>query len=301
MGKTRAFVVTQWNLDCDYQKLFDTKQFKYIAYGNEICPDTGRPHHQLFLYFHNLKSFSNKNLNKIGDMFGPVHCNVEPMRGNFVHNEAYCSKEGSLIEFGEAPKQGCRNDLVECKDKILKGSLTPEDVIIENPEFYHKYGRTMEKIHTIALRKKFRSWMTKGEWICGPSGIGKSHYAFKDYNPDTHYIKNINDEWWDGYVGQETVIINEFRGQITFSELLDLVDKWPKTVKQRNREPVPFLARKVIITSIMEPKDVYRNLCETEKWSQFERRFKIINLDQKYSEGNNRTSEPFYKSVFAEP
>lgn len=293
MGKTRKFVVTQWNLDCDYLKLFNTNQFKYIAYGEETCPDTGKPHHQLFLYFLNPKSDSISNCNKIGNMFGEIHCHVNPMRGSFCENRAYCSKEGKLKEWGMAPKQGCRGDLEETKDEILKGDMTPEDICLENPEFYHKYGRTMEKIHSIALRKKYRTWMTKGEWITGPSGSGKSHYAFKRYNPNTHYIKNINEEWWDGYVGQETIIINEFRGQITFSELLDLVDKWPKTVKWRNRESVPFLGKKVIITSIMDPRDVYHNLCGSEKWTQFERRFSITKLEQKYSEGNNRTSEPF--------
>lgn len=278
MGKTRSFVVTQWNVDCDYQKLFDSKQFKYIAYGEESCPSTGKPHHQLFLYFHNQRSDSNKSLSKIGKLFGPIHCNVSPMRGSFQQNAAYCSKEGALKEFGEQPKQGCRGDLVECKDKILKGSLTPDDVVMENPEFYHQYGRTIEKIHIIALRKKFRTEMTQGIWIYGPSGSGKSHMAFDKYSPDTHYVKNINEDWWDGYMGQHTTIINEFRGQITFSELLDLVDKWPKTVKHRNSEPVPFLSKKLIITSIMSPEKCYRHLSGDEKWNQFFRRFKIITL-----------------------
>ena len=133
--------------------------------------------------------------------------------------------------------------------------------------------------------------MTKGIWICGASGSGKSHEAFSDYNPDTHYIKNLQEDWWDGYKGQETVIINEFRGEIRFSELLDLVDKWPKTVKWRCRESVPFLAKRVIITSIKRPEDVYVNQVN-EPWKQFERRFVVKEMEQKCSEGNIRTSEP---------
>jgi hypothetical protein len=41
-----------------------------------------------------------------------------------------------------------------------------------------------------------------------------------------------------------------------FSELLlDLVDRWPKTVKIRNREPRPFLAKTLLITSSMTPEE----------------------------------------------
>jgi len=292
--KSRNFVITNWNIDCDYDKLILEGQLKYIAYGEEVCPTTGKRHHQMYVSFVNPKSASNKNLGKIGDMFGPIHANVMAMKGSFTQNEAYCSKEGDLQELGEKPKQGFRNDIREVADSILSGASTADDVCVDNPEFFHQYGRTLDRLECIALRKQFRKWMTKGIWIVGPSGSGKSHTAFENYSPDTHYIKNINEDWWDGYKGQETVIINEFRGEIRFSELLDLVDKWPKMIKWRSRESVPFLAKTVIITSIKHPKDVYVNQVD-EPWRQFERRFVVKEMEQKCSEGNNRTSESFLK------
>ena len=85
---------------------------------------------------------------------------------------------------------------------------------------------------------------------------------------------------WDGYKGQEIVIFNEFRGQIKFSELLDLCDKWPKTVKWRCRESVPFLAKTIIITSIKAPDEVYARLLQDEPMAQFERRFEIRHLEK---------------------
>ena len=291
--KIRAFVVTQWNMDCDYQALIDKKQFQFIAYGEEICPTSGTPHHQMFVYFANPRSWKTKNLNKIGDMFGPIHCRVDAMFGSFEQNESYCSKEmdGKLIKFGKEPNQGERMDLTDLKDAILKGDMSADDVAVENPYMFHQYGRTLDRIEAIGLRKKFRTEFTKGIWIHGVTGSGKSHTAFSDYNPETHYVKNLNEDWWDGYKGQETVIFNEFRGQVTFSELLDLCDKWPKTVKWRSHEPVPFISKKLIITSIKSPKDCYSSV-KDEPWEQFERRFEIIELEQKYSEGNIRTSEP---------
>uniref|UniRef100_UPI004047B5D6 hypothetical protein n=1 Tax=Limnohabitans sp. TaxID=1907725 RepID=UPI004047B5D6 len=125
-----------------------------------------------------------------------------------------------------------------------------------------------------------RTEMTQGIWYWGKTGVGKSHKAYEGFDPCTHYVVANDGGWWDGYTGQETVIFNEFRGSVTFSELLDLCDKWPKTVKRRNREPAPFLAKTLIITSSMAPEDVYRNILSNEEsLDQLNRRFQVIHLE----------------------
>lgn len=301
-NKTRWFVITNFNCNVkeDYEKILKEGQIRYIAYGAEICPSTKKKHHQMFVYFHNLKSTGNLSLGKIGKTFGTTHSHVKPMFGSVLENEAYCSKESELFELGDKPKQGMRSDIKESVDLIVGGQLTPDEICIEDPIFYHQYGRTLEKAAAIGLRKRFRKKMTKGVWFWGESGSGKSHEAFKDYDPSTHYVKNLCEDWWDGYTGQPIVIFNEFRGNCKFSELLDLVDKWPKTVKWRNRESVPFLAEKLIITCICKPKDCYKGIEDFEDWEQFDRRFEVYQKEnnikeseQKYSIGNNRTIDHF--------
>lgn len=278
MQKTRAFVVTNWNIDCDYAALVQAGQIRYVAYGHETCPSTGRAHHQAFCYFHNPRSSAGRALATIGKMFGPIACNVLPMRGSLLENEAYCSKEGTLTEFGDKPAPGARGDIDAVVKQIQAGETTADAVCMENPEFFHKYGRTLDRVEAVSLRARWRTEMTEGIWITGPPGSGKTHMAFEGYTPDTHYVKNVNEDWWDGYKGHPIVVINEFRGQIPFSELLDLVDKWPKTVKWRCRESVPFLATKLIVTSVKTPKEVYRRQVDDEPWGQFDRRFKVITL-----------------------
>lgn len=180
-----------------------------------------------------------------------------------------------MVKLGEEPKQGDRNDLKDVVKRIREGETSAEDILMEDPGYYHMYGRTIEKAEDVLLRKRFRTEMTKGTWYYGPTGSGKSHLAFQDFDPSTHYVKCLKDQWWDGYTGQKTVILNEFRGEISFGEMLALTDKWPHSVKRRNREPTPFLAEHVIVTSAMSPAEIFRKLNSDDRIEQLTRRFDI--------------------------
>lgn len=282
--KTRLWCFTNFNLEFDYVDYFDKHKVTYLIYGLETCPTTGKQHHQGAVYFKSQRG----SIKGVAKELNGAH--VEMCKGTIDDNVKYCSKDGNVTEMGDRPNQGARQDIYAMKDLIVSGDITVDDIIMENPDLYHKYGRTFNAIEDIALRKKFRTEMTECDWLYGPTGVGKSHTAFTGYNPSTHYILPLMDNgWWDGYKGQPFVIINEFRGQIQFSELLDLIDKWPKTVKRRNREPVPFLAKKIIITSCMEPDEVYSGVAtNTDSINQLYRRINLIKL--------NKTHNPNYGS-----
>lgn len=283
--RTRLWCFTQFNLEFDYKSIFDNKKnhILYIAYGNEICPDTKRPHHQGWIYF----SSDKESKKAVGKLLGNANC--RPCNGSIQHQEDYCSKEkGHYTELGTCPdKQGARTDLEAVRNEIINGLISVDDIAIERPALFHQYGRTLTKLEDIALRKRWRNWMTEGIWYYGATGCGKSEKAFENYNPSTHY--KYTEEWWDGYTGQETLIIDELRGDtLRFREILALVDKHPHYVKRRCREPIPFLAKQVIITSALHPKDIFTNLNADDKLDQLYRRFKIVKLEipQKSSEGN---------------
>lgn len=264
-----------WNnwTETDYETLkkFIGANGTWAIVGKEVGEEKGTPHLQYGICFKNQRTLRSCRKSLKGS-------DVRKMKGTPEQVKTYCTKQDEdAYEYGEMPSQGKRTDIDAVKDRILNGDATADTICVENPEFFHQYGRTLDRLEMIALRKRYRTEMTTGEWITGPTGCGKTHRAMEDYHPDTHYVKNLNEDWWDGYKGQETVILNEFRGQIKFSELLDLVDKWPKTVKWRCREPVPFLAKRLIITSIKNPYEVYANT-EGEPWEQFERRFKVTTI-----------------------
>lgn len=279
---TRWFWVTVWDIDYDFAACIKKGHFKWIRRGGlEYAPDTGKEHYHCIFYAKHDKPKTNSGFNAISNLINAkIHCWVKDMKGSIEQCTVYGTKDNPSEDFGTMPKQGRRTDLEVYKEDILNGEVSVDELCLEKPMLFHQYGRTLNKIEDIALRRKFRNWMTTCEWIYGKTGVGKSHKAFENFNPDTHYVYPNDNGWWDGYTGQETVIINEFRGGIAYSELLELIDRWPKTVKRRNREPVPFLAKHIIITSSMPPNEVYCNLSANDKLEQLTRRITVTLLQR---------------------
>lgn len=285
-GKARAYLFTSYE-EKARPPPFNIEIVRYICYSPEICPSTNRHHWQGYIYLKNQMSIS--ALQKYYQQNnGWQFSYLKIPDGTFEENRIYCGyddykkkdkekkKNIEFVEFGTGPQQGARTDLGEVKKDLENGKLL-DDIIIENPYLYHQYGRTLEKVNNILLQKKYRQWMTLGEWYFGKSDVGKSHTAFENYNPNTHYKLNFRDGgFWQNYKGQEIIIINEFRGEIPFSELLEIVDKWPYNVKIKGSDTVPLLAKKVIITSPKHPKEIYsQSLDKKDNFIQFKRRFKI--------------------------
>ena len=265
----------------------DEKKVRYLLYAPEECPTTGKKHWQGYAYFKNEVSIktAQKSLKCPKQHFEPaiadsIKCQQSYIVGPYEKDGKVKPYNPDFVEFGDPPNQGKRTDLNQVKDNILSGDTTAEDIMVENPMMYHQYGRTIDKLEDLRMSKVYRTEMTTCDWYCGPTGIGKSHWAFKDFHPDSHYVLPNDNGWWDNYKQQETVIINDFRGHIPYNELLQLIDKWPHQVKRRGRPPLPFTSKRVVITSSLCPEEVYSNRLKEDKIEQLLRRTKVINEEQ---------------------
>ena len=107
------------------------------------------------------------------------------------------------------------------------------------------------------------------------------------YAPDVADVA----EWWDGYVGQDNVLLNDFRGEIKYGTMLNLTDKFAYYVKIRQKERVPFLAKKLIVTSSLHPVALYKKLNPDDSIEQLLRRFEVIALNEVYLEPEESGSE----------
>lgn len=264
--------------------VFDENNMHTLCGQIERCPKTQKLHWQFFIKF--------KGKHRIPGatkLLGFTGCNLTPHTyGKEEDMAKYTQKSetsipGTFFKYGNDVKQGSRTELMDLKKKLEEGEKL-DDLFMKDETFNDvaKSYRTLSRVEDLLMRKKFRNFETKGIWYYGPTGVGKSHKAFEGFHPDTHYVLNVNDNgWWEGYTQQETVIINDFRGEIKYATLLNLVDKYPFTVPRRGREPMPFLSKTVIITSSKCPEDIYSNiLSNVESLKQLERRFEIVPMSR---------------------
>ena len=276
------FKFVLWTTDADASfagllAMYEKYEWGYYHAGLEFCPTTGTPHLDGYYEYPSQRRWKTEH-KKFIKFFGTGYGDLQMAQGTSAENADYSEKDGGRYETaGTASKgQGFRTDLLGLKDDICAGKRTVEEVCLEDPLTFHQYGRTLQKIEDIALRKQFRDWMTTCDWYHGPTSTGKSARAFAAFDPVTHYVWKTNDKWQDGYTGQPTVIINDFRGEIKYNELLQMIDRYPHYVPRRGREPAPFLAKHLIITSSLPPESVYHNRCDEDKIEQLLRRITLI-------------------------
>lgn len=279
------------------------KKMHFICYGKEKGKKCDTPHLQGYAEWRSEMTVEKFN-SSIGCVQGGVWAHCEYAQGHARDCAGYCLKgeneckpeDGWRVfydkpadswrgrRFGECSErpqhQGARTDLTEVTDQLLDGETTCDEICVMRPKFYHQYGRTLQKVEDIAQRQRFRDWMTKGVWIYGKTGAGKSRHVFKNFDPQESYVWKKEKEWQDGYTGQPHVIINELRAlQLDFSALLEMVDGCPYFVERRGREAAPFLARVVTVTSSLAPWQMYvQNLHTLDSFDQFTRRFKVYEL-----------------------
>jgi len=259
MSEGKYWVFTDFELNEDYSFL----EADYVIYGVEVCPETGRKHHQGYAEFK-----TNRKLKRLKSL-GPNKFHWETRKGSQSDAVAYSMKDGVWFQFGELKigKQGKRTDLEEVR-QLVKGGAGMKDIVevansfqaIRMAEVYLKYNEIQ------------RDWAPEVHWLWGPTGSGKTRKAVEMAGAD-YWISARNLKWWEGYDAHKTVIIDDFRKDFcTFHELLRILDRYPYRleVKGASRQ---LLAKVIIITSCYPPDQVYET---REDVAQLLRRINFI-------------------------
>lgn len=183
----------EWESFCDWE-------VTYMVVGREHG-EQGTEHAQGFVIWSKKKSLA-----ACKKMSGRAHWEIS--RGSNEQASEYCKKEGEFEEFGTMPDAAVngakaeqeRWEAAKLAAQVGKFDDVPADI-------YFRYYRTMKEIAKDHMSKPADADGVTGVWLYGEPGVGKSRKARLDY-PDA-YLKMQN-KWWDGYQGQDHVILDDF-------------------------------------------------------------------------------------------
>lgn len=220
MTSVRRFTFTSFE---DAPPAWDENVMKYLVYGAEICPETEKKHWQGYCELNNKTRF--ETLKKYCPK---IH--IEVARGSGAQNRTYCVKEGKFSEFGHMGQPGERNDLKKLVTEIEEGARV-DDIANEHPVQFLKYHKGVRELVSIKQKdaaKKDRKVSVFVYW--GDSGVGKTRRCVETAGHD-YYISTAGVPWYDGYAGEETLIIDEMdENAIPYRTLLRLLDRYPVQV-----------------------------------------------------------------------
>lgn len=264
-----CFTLNNWTQE-EYDKLsVQDKQVRYMIFGKEQG-DQGTPHLQGYVYFHNAKTFSQVKT-YFGDRF-----HIENTRGSREENVAYCSKDEEYVEIGDLPHQGSRKDIATIKEMVDKGATMRE--VVQRATSYQsaRMGQLLLQYRKTPSRKAPRV-----VWIYGPSGTGKTHRAV-EMAGDDYWISGRDLRWFQGYCGQKTAVIDDFRADYCkFHELLRLLDKYPYQIEVKGGSDW-WVADLIIITSCYSPQEVYKGKTSEDVVQLTRRIHEVIKLSEVY-------------------
>ena len=215
---SRRWCFTLNNYVDNDETIFQELECVYIVYGREVGANL-TPHLQGFVTF--------AKLIRLGGM-KKIHpgAHWEATKGTSPQASEYCKKDGNYFEKGVTPTQGKRNDL-ELVTSLIKSGTSVTTVALNHSSVYVKYYRGLEQL-ALKVQQPYGHSDVRGVWFVGAPGTGKSRTA-RDLYPGA-YLKSQN-KWWDGYNGEETVILDDFdKGGTCLGHLLKIwADRYPCT------------------------------------------------------------------------
>ncbi len=265
--------------------------------------DSGTPHMHMVL-----EDSAKVRFTAIQKMFKGIH--VEQTKGSKDQALDYIHKRGSFEEKNHTvvvpavirgeikANKGKRRDL-EIIQELIESGHTPNEVMDLNIQ-YRQYEKMIRQ-HFYRLRykatPKHRDVVVF--WHVGESGSGKSHTYIelcKQYGDEHVYLLNDYDNGgFDNYCGESVLFMDEFKGNIKFSTLLNLLDVYPIQVHCRYANAYA-LWTEVHITSVLYPEDAYKFMVADEmrskdKISQLLRRINYVVVHKRV--GTEYTSKFF--------
>ena len=233
-----------------------------------------------------------------------IGMHFEPTKGTKQQAEDYINKVGKFEEKGESVLYICRHGQIkaasgqrsdlEIIETLINDGATPLEVM----DYSLSYRRFEKMIRDAYFRKRYKETPSvrevKVHYITGEAGSGKS-YTYSQLcdskgQDSICFITDYENGGFDIYAGQPILFLDEYKGQLKFSTLLTVLDRYKSQVHARYTNAIA-LWDEVYITSVYPPNELYKKMVEQEdrgidKMQQLLRRITDITYCWKDTEGN---------------
>lgn len=278
--KSWVITVNNYGPSCRDSLLGSFEEFCVYGCFQPEIGDSGTRHLQGFFCLTSPRTLLGVKRSLLSGTDGLRAAHLEPARGTSAQARDYCNKEESRdlsAEFGFCeigtfadcpgmPGQGQRTDLNRLSGLIVEGAQLSE-VAAADPSSWVKFHRGFESLFRIHNCRS-RVWSPDAGfppvhvyWFHGPTGTGKTREVYEVTPHDELYVKPPGDLWFDGYVNQNTLLLDDYRTWFTFGYLLNLLDRYPIRVPVKGSY-VDVCWEKVYITAPNRPEEMYHEIAE---------------------------------------
>jgi len=224
--------------------------------GEEQHQDGNKHFHCYFRFSSRLHT---KNVNYF-DIEG-IHPNIQRPR-NKSKVIKYCIKDGKFITNIIGLQIPLRCMIKELKsDKEIMDSY-PEQMIKN-----HRGINYCKNLHR--QKRRFKPYV---EVRYGDPDTNKTRTFFDTYGYDNSY-KKPSGKWWDMYNNEDYVLIDDFEGEIPYTEFKNLVDRYPHKVECKGGFH-EFNSKVICFTSNLNPNSWYSRssfgYCKDAVWRRLD-------------------------------
>ena len=235
------------------------KPIQYYCMADEIGLKEKTPHIHIFIACSSPVRFST-----IKRHFSEGH--IEQVRASCEENKIYIQKsgkwendpksdtsiKGTFEEWGEMPveRQGARSDL-DFLYQLVKDGKSNYEILEENSDYLLRLTdieRVRQTVRAEEFRTKFREMQVTYLW--GRTGTGKTRFVMEREGYAAVYRVTEYEHPFDGYTGQETLVLDEYRSQLKISELLNLLDGYPLELRCRYSNKTACFTTVYIISNL---------------------------------------------------
>jgi len=276
MSRFRAFTFTINNYTSEDESSLLTLGHRYLVYGREVG-ECGTPHLQGYIVFRDGKSFKS-----VKSKMPRAH--IEQAKGDSDANFRYCTKDGDFFEDGERPASKAeraeragdaeKSRWAEARLAARAGNFEaiPDDLFTRFDKFYERENKRHKPVPE-TLPHTSRHF-----WVYGTTGTGKSYSArmVGQHLGWRTFIKCAESKWWDGYDGEELVIIDDFdKYQVRDGgNMKRWLDIYPVPVQTKGGMMM-IRPKCIIITSNYSPDEIWQ---DSQTLAPIERRVNLLQL-----------------------